>query len=74
MVICLRELLSIIHFLAAHSEFFFSVDTSVSLTGCVTVSYRVFHIILRIFLQTIHVECFEYALEFHAKTKLAGVQ
>lgn len=62
MVICLRGLLSIMRFLAAHSEYFFSVDTSVSLTGCVTVSYRIFHIIFRIFLQTIHVECFE--LEF----------
>lgn len=40
------------------------MDTSASLTGCVTVSYTIFYIILRICLQSVHVECFEYVLEF----------
>jgi len=73
MVICLRGLLSIIHFLSVHADFFYFVDKSVSLMVCVTVSYRVFHIILRIILQNVHVECCEYVLEFYAESKLAGV-
>lgn len=73
MVICLRMFLSIIHFLITHSEFFFPADTSRSLTGCIILCYRDSDIILRIFLQIIHTECFEYAMQFHTKYKLAGV-
>lgn len=73
MVICWRGFLSIIHFLIAHSEFFFPVDTSLSLTGCIILSYRYSDVILGIFLQIIHAECFEYIMQFHTKYKLAGV-
>lgn len=49
------------------------MDTSVSLTGCISLSYRDSDNIWRIFLQIIHAECFEYILEFRTKYKVAGV-
>lgn len=49
------------------------MDTSLSLTVCIILSYKDSDIILRIFLQIIHAECFEYIMEFHAIYELAGV-
>lgn len=72
MVICLRGLLSIIHFLTTPQNFFSCGHISF-LDRLYYSKLQEFWHYLEDFLQIIHAECFEYMMEFHTIYKFAGV-